>query len=301
MSIQIDDGEFTRLHNTIFEKLAVARLTASEYRCLFFLFRTTYGWHKKEDTISLSQWATGTGIATDKRHNVLRTLQGLIDKRVIYAKSNGNNRPMTWGFNKNFATWDASLFDVSVISHDNSNETVITPDSTSVITEDNTSVISPDNKTVISPDNLKRKKESLKKKDTATQHHTALIDVDFGTEPEPPIPEKPLTPQQAMYGAICEALGWDYHVIAEREKVRVAQAVKILSKSDYCVEDIRRFMVEVWFKDWRWEKHRQYPTLEQLRQEIGKLRSIVPAAAPPPKAKGLDSWKRLAANIGATT
>lgn len=157
MTIQIDDGEFTRLHNTILEKLALARLTASEYRCLMFLFRMTYGWQKKDDAISLSQWATGTGIDPEKkRHNVLRTLQGLVSKGVIYTKPNGNNRPATWGFNKNFDSWDASLFSETVISPDNT----CTP---SVITHDNTTVISPDNKTVISPDNHQRKKEILKK------------------------------------------------------------------------------------------------------------------------------------------
>jgi phage replication O-like protein O len=167
MSIQIDNGEFTRLHNTILERLAVARFTASEYRCLLYLFRMTYGWQKKEDAISLSQWAAGIGIDPEKhRHNALRTLQGLVNKRVIFAKSNGNNRPMTWGFNKNFEQWDSSLFETTVIAPDNSlGATVITPDTTSVITQDNSTVITHDNKTVITPDNYKRKKESIKEND----------------------------------------------------------------------------------------------------------------------------------------
>lgn len=108
------------------------------------------------------------------------------------------------------------------------------------------------------------------------------------------------TPQQEMFAAICEAIGWDYHVISDKNKGQVAQTAGILAKHNYCVEDVRRFMVEIWFKDWRWEKKGSHPTLAQLREEIGKLRSLVPSAAPPPKAKGLDSWKRLAANIGAT-
>lgn len=141
-------------------------------------------------------------------------------------------------------------------------------------------------------------------RESAATQPPAPIDVDFSESdsiPAQPATERPLTPQQAMYGAICEALGWDYHVIAEREKVRVAQTVKILSKAipAYTVDDIRRFMVEVWFKDWRWEKHRQYPTLEQLRQEIGKTRSVAPSAAPPPTTKGINSLNRLAASIRA--
>lgn len=156
-SIQVDDGDFTRLHNTILEKLALARFSASEYRCLMFLFRRTYGWQKKEDAISLAQWAEGTGIDPEKhRRNVLRTLQGLIEKRVIYAKEHGSNHPATWGFNKHFDEWDALLFPPTVVSRDNS------PEST-VVSRDNTSVVSRDNKTVVSGDNHKRKKEILKK------------------------------------------------------------------------------------------------------------------------------------------
>jgi len=167
--VQVDDGEFTRLHNTILDKLALARLAASEYRCLMFLFRMTYGWQKKEDVISLSQWCKGTGIDTDKRHNALRTLNGLVAKRVIYCKSNGNNRAATWGFNKHFDQWDASLFVETVIDSDNSfdaenNTSVITPHNTSVISPDNSTVIKPHNTSVITGDNHKRnRKKELKK------------------------------------------------------------------------------------------------------------------------------------------
>lgn len=116
----------------------------------------------------------------------------------------------------------------------------------------------------------------------------------------PELPAKQPTPQQELFGAICEAIGWDYHIISDKNKGQVAQTAKILATNNYTVEDIRRFMVEIWFKDWRWEKSRSHPTLAQLREEIGKLRSLVPAAAPPPKAKSLDSYRRLKANLGAT-
>lgn len=165
MGIQIDEGDFTRLHNTILEKLALARFTASEYRCLMFLFRMTYGWQKKEDAISLSQWATGIGLDPEKyRHNALRTLQGLIAKRVIYTKDNGNNKPATWGFNKHFDEWDGSLFDPSVITGDNTS--VMPGDNSpapSVITPDNRCVITHDNKTVITGDNHQRKERKERK------------------------------------------------------------------------------------------------------------------------------------------
>lgn len=177
--IQIDAGDFTRLHNTILEKLAVARFTASEYRCLMFLFRATYGWQKKEDAISLSQWAAGVGLDAKKdRGNVLNTLNSLVAKRVICMKVNGAGHVSTWGFNKHFDDWDKELFPQSVISAHNT--TVIQEDNTleeSVIQPHNTSVISAYNKSVIQPHNHKRKKEILKKRESAAKPppHPAVI------------------------------------------------------------------------------------------------------------------------------
>lgn len=91
------------------------------------------------------------------------------------------------------------------------------------------------------------------------------------------------TPQQELFGAVCEAIGWDYKVLSEKDKGQVAQACGILAREKYTVDDIRRFMVDVWFHDWRWEKHGQRPTLGQLRQEIGKLRAGIPVDISPPK------------------
>jgi phage replication O-like protein O len=167
-NIQIENGEFSRIHNEILTALAVARFTGSEYRCLLFLLRKTYGWRKKEDAISLSQWAEGVG--TDKRQNVLRTLQGLVKKGVVHVIDNGANQTQTWGFNKYIEQWDAELFPESVISQDNTsvisqdNTSVISQDNTSVISQDNTSVISQDNTSVISQDNNKRNIKENKRK-----------------------------------------------------------------------------------------------------------------------------------------
>jgi phage replication O-like protein O len=105
--VQIDNGEFTRLHNAILEKMALARLSGAEFRALMFLFRKTYGWNKKEDRISLAQWAEGTN---GKRPHVLRTLNELIRKRVIYRTDDKHLIPI-YGFNKYFEDW-LEVFDV---------------------------------------------------------------------------------------------------------------------------------------------------------------------------------------------
>lgn len=149
--IQVDKGGFVRVHQTILELLATAPLRGQQFRCLMFLFRKTYGFNKKEDTISLKEWADGTGM---KRQNVWRELQTLIRCNVIYGNSNGAKKAMTWGFNKYHEQWsfesvitgdDKSVityddnFSESVIVHDDSSEkSVINVDDKSVITRSHT-------------------------------------------------------------------------------------------------------------------------------------------------------------------
>ncbi|GIV81691.1 MAG: hypothetical protein KatS3mg051_1045 [Anaerolineae bacterium] len=106
--IQIDDGNFVRLHNAILEVLAVARFTASEFRAVCFLLRKTYGYNKKSDELSLAQWAEGTN--TDKGQ-IKRTIDSLIAKNVIRRSPSQRPYCHTYEFNKYMETWDERLFE----------------------------------------------------------------------------------------------------------------------------------------------------------------------------------------------
>lgn len=97
----------------------------------------------------------------------------------------------------------------------------------------------------------------------------------------------PPTPQQELFGAVCEAVGWDYRTLTKEDQGQVAQTCGILGKAGYAAGDVATFMQAVWFKDWRWQKNQALPTIKQLRQEIGKIRSTVPAAAPASVGKNL--------------
>ena len=99
--IQPENG-FVKIHPAILELLAQRQLSGREFRCLLFLFRKTYGFQKKEDKISLSQWAEGTGIP---RTRVGAVLDNLVNQNIIYRIDNGAKRPSRWGFNKHFETW----------------------------------------------------------------------------------------------------------------------------------------------------------------------------------------------------
>jgi len=85
--------------------------------------------------------------------------------------------------------------------------------------------------------------------------------------------ERPLTPQQLVFGKVCQIIGWDHKTLDGKSKVRVAQAVKIMLSAGYMLEDFEHFWTDVWALDWRWTEKHSRPTLNQLRQEIGKVRN----------------------------
>lgn len=102
--IQVERGNFTRIHNAILEALITAHLGAAEYACVLYLIRVTYGYLRKETDISLNEWVDGTKL--DKR-NVSRALRSLVDQKIVLKTSAGTGRGhrTTWGFNKYTEQW----------------------------------------------------------------------------------------------------------------------------------------------------------------------------------------------------
>lgn len=82
------------------DALAATRLSGYEHSVLYFLIRKTYGWHKKEDFISLSQVAEGTGLRTS---HICRTLKRLQEQNMI--TKNGNGRSIRYGLQKDYEKW----------------------------------------------------------------------------------------------------------------------------------------------------------------------------------------------------
>lgn len=92
---QIENGHID-IANEIGEALARTQLNGYESRYLWVLWRMTYGWHKKEDTIANSQFAKKTGI--EKTH-ICRTEKKLIQRNIV--TKNGNKL----SFNKDYTQW----------------------------------------------------------------------------------------------------------------------------------------------------------------------------------------------------
>lgn len=100
---QLEDGHL-KIVNAVAEALAHTQLSGHESRALWFLFRKTYGWSKKTDVISLSQWMEGTGLS---KSHVVDTLNRLVVRRIIRKSvpENGNKKRQEYWFNKHADQW----------------------------------------------------------------------------------------------------------------------------------------------------------------------------------------------------
>lgn len=93
--VQPENGT-TNIANELAEALAKTQLSGYESRYLWVLWRKTYGWHKKDDTISNSQFVEATGL---HKGHICRTEKRLISRKIV--TKNGNKI----AFNKDYQQW----------------------------------------------------------------------------------------------------------------------------------------------------------------------------------------------------
>lgn len=109
-SPQAEDGH-TDISNEIMDAICKIRIPGEARQVLDFILRKTYGWHKKEDCISLSQFVEGTGL--NKVH-ICRSITVLINMNLVTKKGNaqslftkkGNDNFVIYGFQKDFDKWN---------------------------------------------------------------------------------------------------------------------------------------------------------------------------------------------------
>ncbi len=108
-SPQKENG-YTAIANEIMEALIKYRLPGEQMQCLLFILRKTYGYNKKTDAISLSQFVKATGI---NRGNAARAIKGLSVKNLIYIKKGSVKKDTTsiskYRFNKRYKSWLSSV------------------------------------------------------------------------------------------------------------------------------------------------------------------------------------------------
>lgn len=94
-SPQKENG-FTPIANEILDELVKLRIPASEKDVMFFVIRKTYGFHKKEDRISLTQFEKGILLS---RVTVVKALKNLISRNILVKSG------LLFRFNKNYNSW----------------------------------------------------------------------------------------------------------------------------------------------------------------------------------------------------
>ena len=101
MSSPQKENGFVPICTEVMEALIRYRIPGEQRQCLDFIIRKTYGYNKKEDRISNSQFVESTGM---NKANVCRALRELSKKQLVVK--NDNTTPTTYRFNKHYGEWE---------------------------------------------------------------------------------------------------------------------------------------------------------------------------------------------------
>lgn len=101
---QLEDG-YLKLATELVKAFARANLERNESKILWAIMLKTYGWHKKADSISLTQFSDMTGM---DRRAVCRTIQSLEIRNIIKISSPGRSKTNVYQIQKNHELWDQS-------------------------------------------------------------------------------------------------------------------------------------------------------------------------------------------------
>lgn len=98
------ENGYTPIANELLEALAKTNINGEAWRVLLSIMRRTYGYHKKEDRISVSQIQAITGM---RRQNIFRALKALKTANIINGlKSETNKREVaTYSVQKDHERW----------------------------------------------------------------------------------------------------------------------------------------------------------------------------------------------------
>ncbi len=94
-SPQKENGYVT-IANELAERFSLAGMNGSEHRILWVVIRKTYGYNKKQDYISLTQFQKSTGMG---RKQVVETIHALVGKRLLLKEKS------IYGLNKDWESW----------------------------------------------------------------------------------------------------------------------------------------------------------------------------------------------------
>jgi len=100
---QLENG-YVRIATETYEALCRIRINGEARQVMDLIIRKTYGFRKRDDNISLSQFSVGTGL---RRPTVCRAINKLKQMNLIIITQKDNNKFTLFRFNKDFDTWEA--------------------------------------------------------------------------------------------------------------------------------------------------------------------------------------------------
>ncbi len=284
LDIQVENGNYTRIHNEILEMLAKTRLAPLEFALLIVIFRKTYGYQKKNDVISISQFCESTGA---NRIGVIKALNNLVRLKIIYREPAG--QMYSYGFNKYYDQWLPETYisrragqtknfgdkckstkRQTSIPMENSQSTYGEPVylwSTGIPMENITGILV-ENQTSIPMENTQKKYLKEIKK--------------YSSVPEKSLERKPQNKEskefteqkqerQKMFDLLVSICKIDPNI----KRGHLNKTIKILMDSGYTSYDLEKFS-DWWNKnDWRGVKG-QPPTLGQVAEFIFRVKEIPP-------------------------
>jgi len=102
---QLEDGR-TEIANELVEALSETYFSPAESKILWTVIRKTYGWHKKSDRISYSQFEESTKM---NRRHIGPALKRLIDRNIITSSNSGEKHVSEYGLQKDHEIWEKSV------------------------------------------------------------------------------------------------------------------------------------------------------------------------------------------------
>lgn len=97
--LQVENGNFTRIINKSLDDLIGAQLSGAEFAVCLVIIRKTWGFHKKEDQISISQFVKETHFSRQTVITALKRLQ-LVNLALLVKKGKSKKASNIWRFNK---------------------------------------------------------------------------------------------------------------------------------------------------------------------------------------------------------
>ncbi len=285
----IEQPNYTQIPNSFLDEQMRRRdMGIGELKVCLAIARQTFGWHKEGDRLSLSQLEELTGLS---RQGVINGINAAIKNGLIVRTQKGQ------GY-----IYSLNVVATSQVSRpvDNTASQVSRPELVKEVDQFEPKLVKLLD--TQKKDTKKRKEKELLAAQALPLHLTELqpIATESVTEKETPTPSAaaplPLheqeelneamaaleqkqtekyqkaTEQQRKFQLLCNIVGWDYKILSKEQTGQVAQTLGILCKAGYTEEHLAKFHDQVWSKDWRWQQHHSYPSLAQVRAEMGKLK-----------------------------